>query len=93
MDHGALRAVAVVLRVADGALARLRIATTAYTAFGALQLVNVLRFRDDVAWSGPAAWLFVLMAAVVTATGAAGWFIGRRRSSSAPVGRTVRGVA
>jgi hypothetical protein len=71
-------AVAVVLCVVDGDLARLRIATTAYTAFGVLQLGNVLRFRDDVAWSSPAAWVFVLMGVAVTATGATGWVLGRR---------------
>jgi hypothetical protein len=65
-------AVAVVLCVADGDLARLRIATCVYTAFGALQLLTVVRFRDDVAWSRPSAWIFVVMAAAVTATGAAG---------------------
>ena len=72
-------AVAVGLCVADGDLARLRIATAAYTAFGALELVNLLRFRDELAWSSPAAWAFVAMALAVTATGAAGWLLARRR--------------
>jgi hypothetical protein len=71
-------AVAVGLCVADGDLARLRIETRAYTVFGALQLVNVLRFGGEVTWSSPSAWVFVLMAAAVTATGTVGWVLSRR---------------
>ena len=71
-------AVAIVLCVTDGDLARLRIATSVYTAFGALQLLTVVRFRDDVAWSRPSAWTFVVMAAAVTATGAAGRLLAGR---------------
>ena len=71
-------AVAVGLCVADGDLTRLRIATRAYTAFGALELLNVLRFRDQVAWADPTAWIFVATAVAVTVTGAAGWVLARR---------------
>ncbi len=49
-------AVAVAMAVADGDLARLRIATVAYTAFGAFQLATRFRFRAQVEWSGAVGW-------------------------------------
>ena len=75
-------AVAVALCLADGDLARLRIATAAYTTFGAAELLNLLRFREQVAWSTPAAWLLLVVAVAVTATGAAGWLLARRPTAS-----------
>ena len=75
-------AVAVALCLADGDLARLRIATAAYTTFGAAELLNLLRFREQVAWSTPAAWLLLVVAVAVTATGAAGWLLARRPAAS-----------
>jgi hypothetical protein len=64
---------ATALAALAGDLHRLRTATIAYTVFGVLVLVSVLRYRDTVAWDRPVAWAFVLLAAAVTATGAAGW--------------------
>jgi hypothetical protein len=78
-------ALAVALCLADGDLSRLRTAALAYAVFGAAQLLNLLRFRDDVAWSAPAAWPFVIMLVAVTATG----LVGAVLSARAGPGRAV----
>jgi hypothetical protein len=64
---------ATALAALMGDLHRLRTATIAYTVFGVLVLVSVLRFTGTVAWDRPIAWIFVALAAAVVATGAAGW--------------------
>jgi hypothetical protein len=74
-------AAATALAAVAGDLERLRTATIAYTAFGVLVLVAVLRFPETFDWSDPKAWLFVAMSVAVVATGSIGW-----RLSPAPVG-------
>jgi hypothetical protein len=74
-------AAATALASVAGDLERLRTAAIAYTAFGALVLVAVLRFPSTLDWSDPTTWLFVAVAVAVTATGGIGW-----RLSPAPVG-------
>jgi hypothetical protein len=78
---------ATALAVVAGELVRLRTAAVAYTVFGALVLVAVLRFRSTPAWDSPAAWLFVALAAGVVLTGAAGW-----RAAPRPAGRHTEGA-
>ena len=65
--------VATALAAFAGDLHRLRTATIAYTVFGVLVLVAVLRFPGTVAWERPIAWLFLAMTVAVVLTGAAGW--------------------
>jgi hypothetical protein len=74
---------ATALASVAGDLHRLRTAAVAYTVFGVLVLVSVLRFPGTVDWGRPVAWLFVVMAVGVVATGAAGW-----RAAPAVTGRT-----
>ena len=64
---------ATALAAAGGDLERLRTAAVAYAVFGVLVLVAVARYADAVAWDSPAAWVLLLMAVAVTATGTAGW--------------------
>lgn len=64
--------------VARRDLAELRPATVAYTAFGALQLLALARFAGDVDASGPRPAVYVALLIAVTATGALGWWLGRR---------------
>ena len=64
--------------VARRDLSELRPATLAYTAFGALQLVALVRFAADVDASAPRPALYVTLLVAVTATGAVGWWLGRR---------------
>jgi hypothetical protein len=64
---------ATALAALAGDLRRLRTGTIAYTVFGALVLVSVLRYRETVAWDRPVAWVFVVLAAAVVVTGASGW--------------------
>lgn len=71
-------AVAAFLAVKDGDLARLSIPALAYGLFGALELLALLRYRDEPRWDEPVAWCYAAAAAVVTATGAAGWVLARR---------------
>lgn len=79
-------ALAAALSIAAADLAVLRISTIAYTLFGALQLVTLLRFPDDVAWDRPQAWLYLALLLSIIATGAAGSALAarRRRPSSSP---------
>jgi hypothetical protein len=56
-----------------GDLERLRTAFVAYTVFGVLVLVSVLRFTGSIAWDKPVTWIFLAVTLAVTATGAAGW--------------------
>jgi hypothetical protein len=64
---------ATALAALAGDLHRLRTATIAYTVFGALVVVCVLRYTGTVAWDRPVAWIFMALAAAVVVTGAAGW--------------------
>jgi hypothetical protein len=73
--------VATALASVAGDLERLRTAAIAYTAFGVLVLVAVLRYAGTFDWSDPKAWLFVAMCVAVVATGSIGW-----RLSPGPVG-------
>jgi hypothetical protein len=75
---------ATALAALMGDLHRLRTATIAYTVFGVLILVCVLRFAATVTWDRPVAWLFVALDVAVILTGAAGWRAARTR-----VGRAV----
>ena len=61
-------------------------ATLAYAAFGALQLVALVRFATDVDASAPRPALYVALLVAVTVTGALGWWLGRR-----PVGHVTDG--
>ena len=65
--------VATALAAVVGDLERLRTAAIAYTVFGVLVAVAVIRFADTVAWGEPAAWVFTAMVVAVIGTGAAGW--------------------
>jgi hypothetical protein len=69
---------ATALAVVAGDLGRLRTATVAYTVFGVLVLVAVLRYLGTPAWDRPAAWMFVAAAVAVVLTGAAGWRLAPR---------------
>jgi hypothetical protein len=72
---------ATALAAVAGDLERLRTAAIAYTVFGALVLVAVLRFEDTLDWDRPAAWTFVGVAVAVVLTGVAGW-----RAAPTPAG-------
>ncbi len=72
-------AVAAVMCVRDGDLARLRIATVAYAAFGLLQAMTAVRFAADVDWGTGRAVAWLAMVGVVVATGLTGWLLARRR--------------
>jgi hypothetical protein len=80
-------AVAVALSIADGDLRRLRIATVAYTAFGAFQLATLVRFRGQVEWSGMAVRVFLVMLLAVVVTGAVGWWLSASREDAASPSR------
>jgi hypothetical protein len=64
---------AAALAAVAGDLHRLRTATIAYTVFGVMVLISVLRFPGTVEWDRPVAWLFLAMTVAVVLTGAAGW--------------------
>jgi hypothetical protein len=61
------------LAVHERDLSRLRAAAVTYVVFGLLQVVALVRYRDDVEWDRAAAWLYVAVLAAITASGAYGW--------------------
>lgn len=65
--------VATALASVAGDLERLRTAAVAYTAFGVLVLLALLRFRGTLDAGDPLSWVFVGVAVAVVATGGAGW--------------------
>jgi hypothetical protein len=69
---------ATALAAFAGDLGRLRTAAIAYTVFGVLLAVAVLRFPGTVDWSSPAAWGFCVVVLAVIATGASGWLLAPR---------------
>ena len=75
-------AAATALASVAGDLERLRTAAIAYTAFGALVLVAVLRFPGTLDRGDLTAWLFVAVAVAVVATGGIGWRLAPAPGSS-----------
>jgi hypothetical protein len=59
-------------------LGRLEIPAIGYTVFGVLQLLALLRFRDQVAWDGTAATVYLVVLLTLPLTGALGWWLARR---------------
>ncbi|MET0694636.1 MAG: hypothetical protein ABWY56_11955, partial [Propionibacteriaceae bacterium] len=54
-------------------LLRLEIPAIGYTVFGLLQLVALVRFRDQVSWDSPAAAAYLIVLLSVPLVGAIGW--------------------
>ncbi|MGY1622584.1 hypothetical protein ACI789_10345 [Geodermatophilus sp. SYSU D00965] len=71
--------IATALAAVAGDLEPLRTAAVAYTVFGLLVALAVVRFPGTVRWGDPAAWVFALTVVAVVATGAAGWRLAPRR--------------
>jgi hypothetical protein len=78
--------VATGLAAAVGDLRRLRTAAIAYTVFGLLVGLAVLRYEGTVVWGEPAAWVFSGVVLAVIATGGTGWWL----APPAPPVRRVR---
>ncbi|WP_147331961.1 hypothetical protein [Geodermatophilus marinus] len=64
---------ATALAAVGGDLERLRTAAIAYTVFGVLVAISLVRFAGTVQWEEPSAWVMVVMVVAVVLTGAAGW--------------------
>jgi hypothetical protein len=65
---------ATALASVAGDLERLRTAAIAYTTFGVLVLVTVLRFSGSIDWGAPVTWVFLAVTLAMAATGAVGWW-------------------
>jgi hypothetical protein len=72
---------------------RVRAGTIAYTLFGALELVVLLRFAfalepasgyPILAWGDLRTWIYLLFLASILAAGAYGWWATRRSATTAP---------
>jgi len=59
-------------------LERLELAAIAYTAFGTLELVALVRFLGVVRWGQPAAWVYLALLLTIVPTGVVGWAAVRR---------------
>ncbi|WP_448626616.1 hypothetical protein [Geodermatophilus sp. URMC 64] len=64
---------ATALASVAGDLRRLRTAAIAYTVFGALVIVSLIRFFGTLDWDDPPTIAFALVSVAIVATGAAGW--------------------
>jgi hypothetical protein len=64
---------AAVSAPAERDLARLRIAAIGYATFGALELIAVVRYRDEINWDAAPALLYVGLLASVVLAGIIGW--------------------
>jgi uncharacterized integral membrane protein len=53
---------------------RIRPATMSYAVFAVLEFVAVARYADDVSWSTPAAWIYLLFLASSLGIGVYGWW-------------------
>jgi hypothetical protein len=75
-------------------LERLEIAAVAYTLFGLLLLIALIRYGDEVRWGSVAAKVYLAVLLTVPLTGAAGWWISvrgrRRRAVDAPPAAAAR---
>ena len=72
---------------------RVRAGTIAYTLFGALELVVLLRFAfalepasgyPILAWGDPRTWIYLLFLVSILAAGAYGWWATRRSMATTP---------
>jgi len=70
---------AALLAIRERDLERLRIPAVAYVAFASLMLIALGRFADQVSWSRPSAWFFVIW---VVTLGAIGIYGATRRASA-----------
>jgi hypothetical protein len=60
---------AALLAIHEGDLARLHVPGLAYLVFGALALVALFRFRDELDWSRSSAWVLVVWLVALCALG------------------------
>ncbi|HYT09491.1 MAG TPA: hypothetical protein VEL73_02410 [Mycobacteriales bacterium] len=86
--------VASTLALWERDLQRLEIAAVAYTVFGLLQLVALIRYGDEVRWGSVAAKVYLVVLVTLPPTGAVGWWISvrarRRRAAGAPPAAAAR---
>jgi hypothetical protein len=82
------------LGIRERDLSRLLLPAVAYTTFGALQLIVVIRYQNEVNTTDPWLWAYVALLASIVATGGCGWRASLARSSSeaeVPAGNASRG--
>ncbi len=60
---------------------RLRPLSITYVVLGVLQLVAVARYPDEIDWSTPAAWLYLVVLGALVVFGAAGWRASRAHAA------------
>lgn len=70
--------VAAVLMLRERDLARVAAGAVAYTVFGVLELLALLRFRDEPDWGSAAAIGYLVLAVSVVPVGVAGWLAAAR---------------
>ncbi|MGY1607556.1 MULTISPECIES: hypothetical protein [unclassified Geodermatophilus] len=70
--------VAAALSIRERDLTRLVIPAVAYTVFGVLELLVLLRYRAEVSAGDPWAWGYAAFLVTLVVTGGYGWWAGRR---------------
>jgi len=77
-------AAAMAIRERD--LSRLLVPAVTYTAFGAFELLVVLRYRTQLTADNPWLWAYLAVLARIVPTGAYGWWAAQRRPRAAYAG-------
>jgi hypothetical protein len=85
--------VAAALSIRDRCLTRLVIPAVAYTVFGVLELLVLLRYRTEVSADDPWAWVYAAFFLTMVVTGGYGWWAGRRRADDTDPGAQPPGRA
>jgi hypothetical protein len=85
--------VAAALSIRDRCLTRLVIPAVAYTVFGVLELLVLLRYRTEIRADDPWAWVYAGFFCTLVATGGYGWWAGRRRADDTHPGAQPPGGA
>ena len=74
-------------------LGRARVGLIGYALLGGLQCVALLRYSQTPDWSGPSAWLYLLVVLSVLGVGLYGWARARRGElARTTLGATSEGV-
>ncbi len=71
--------VAAALSIRERDLTRLVIPAAAYTVFGVLELLVLLRYRTEIRADDPWAWVYAAFFCTMVATGGYGWWAGLRQ--------------
>jgi len=81
--------IAAVHAVRENDWMRIQPATMSYVVFGVLELVALARYPDEIGWSTPEAWVYLLFLLSALGAGFYGWWQSSRNVATPGVARTT----